>query len=285
MGGAQAAAVNDASALVANPAALRRLLRPSASLLHATYAETSFFDYAGFGRRVGRDGAFGAGAQFLSQGDVEQIDVNGNTTGNLTPNDLALSLGYAREVSGVCLGVGGKYIRSKLVDTASAFALDAGILSPLYSRGRLRWAAVLSNLGPSLTYGSKSQSLPTQIRGGAAFAASPRWDLALDAVFPNAGDSYFAMGAEYHLPFEGPMKVSLRGGYNNQSEGQDTLSGFSGGLGFAGKSFGLDYALVTQGDLGLSHRFSLNFRFGPETKLPIPKTFPSRLPAEPPANP
>ncbi len=112
MGGAQVAAVDDASALAANPAALRRLVRPSATLFHSTYVDSSFYDFAGFGRRVGRAGAFGVGAQFLSQGNIDQIDENGTPTGSFSPNDLAVSAGYAQEFSGFNFGVGGKYIRS-----------------------------------------------------------------------------------------------------------------------------------------------------------------------------
>jgi hypothetical protein len=312
MGGAQSALVNDATALVANPAALRDLRRPSASLFHATYVDSSFYDFLGFGRRVGRAGAFGVGAQFLSQGDIEKIDVDGNTTGNLTPNDLALSLGYAHDFSDFIFGVGGKYIQSKLVDSASAFAFDAGILSPSFMDNKLRLAATLSNVGPPIKYQSESQPLPTRARGGATFSPTPQWTWAADAVFPNAGDTFGAVGVEYHLPLDGPLKVDLRGGYNTQSKDLESMSGFSGGIGFNGTNgplkvdlrggyntqskdlesmsgfsggigfngtnFGVDYALVTLGELGLSHRFSLNFRFGQETKPPTPKKFPLRLP-------
>lgn len=278
MGGAQSALVNDATALVANPAALRDLRRPSASLFHATYVDSSFYDFLGFGRRVGRAGAFGVGAQFLSQGDIEKIDVDGNTTGNLTPSDLALSLGYAHDFSDFIFGVGGKYIQSKLVDSASAFAFDAGILSPSFMDNKLRLAATLSNVGPPIKYQSESQALPTRARGGATFSPTPQWTWAADAVFPNAGDTFGAVGVEYHLPLDGPLKVDLRGGYNTQSKDLESMSGFSGGIGFNGANFGVDYALVTLGELGLSHRFSLNFRFGQETKPPTPKKFPLRLP-------
>jgi hypothetical protein len=278
MGGAQAAVVDDATAITANPAALRRLLRPTVSMFHASYIGSSFFDFVGFGRRVGRAGAFGVGAQFLSQGSIERIDEEGNTTGNFAPNDAALSFGYAGDLGGAHFGVGGKFIRSTLVDTASSFAFDAGFLSPSWVDDRLRLAAVVSNFGPEIKYTSKSESLPTEARAGVVFEANPRWDLAGDYILPVAGNSFAAVGVEYHVPLEGPLAVNLRGGYNTQSKEMDSLSGFSGGIGFGHNNFDVDYALVTLGDLGLSHRFSLTFRFGPETKPPVPKKFPRQLP-------
>lgn len=278
MGGAQAALVNDVSALVVNPAGLRHLVRPSVALFHASYIDSSFYDFAGFGRRFGKAGAFGVGAQFLSQGSSEQTDVNGNTTGSLTPSDMALSVGYAQEFSGFILGAAGKYIQSKLVDTASDVALDAGVLSPPLLDNQVRLAASVSNVGPPIKYQSVSQDLPTQACVGASFSPTPQWTLAGDAVFPNAGDTYGALGVEYHVPIDGPFAVALRGGYNTQTKDLESTSGYSGGIGFNAPNFGLDYALVTLGELGLSHRFSLNFRFGQETKPPIPKKFPLHLP-------
>ncbi|MBK8576292.1 MAG: PorV/PorQ family protein [Elusimicrobia bacterium] len=278
MGGAQSAAVNDASALVANPAALRELVRPSASLFHASYVDSGFYDFAGFGRRVGRAGAYGVGAQFFSQGTSERTDVDGNTTGNLTPSDFALSVGYAHDFLDFVLGVGGKYIQSKLANSASDVAMDAGILSPLFMENKWRFAATVSNVGPPIQYDSQSQPLPTRARIGATFSPTSRWIWAADAVIPNAGDTFGALGVEYHLPMEGLLKVDVRGGYNTQSKDLESMSGYSGGIGFTGPHFGVDYALVTLGELGLSHRFSLNFCFGQETKPPPPKKFPLRLP-------
>jgi hypothetical protein len=264
MAGAHVAVVNDATALVANPAGLRELVRPSVSLFHASYVDSSFYDFAAFGRRVGRAGAYALGGQFLSQGTSERTDVEGNTTGSLTPRDIALSAGYAHGFSDFVLGVGGKYIHSTLVNSASGVALDAGIFTPLSVLGKeVRFAATVSNVGPPLKYESTSHPLPTRARIGGAFSPTPRWTWAADAVFPNAADSFGALGIEYHFPLDGALKVELRGGYNTQSKDLESMSGVSGGIGFNGLNFGVDYALVTLGELGLSHRFSLNFRFGP----------------------
>ena len=218
------------------------------------------------------------GAQFLSQGEIEKIDADGHTTGNLTPNDVALSLGYARDFSDFIFGVGGKYIQSKLVDSTSGLAFDAGILIAPPIDKELRFAATVSNVRPPIKYQSESQALPTLSRVGAMFSPTPHWTWAADAVFPNAGDTFAALGIEYHIPLDGPLKVDLRGGYNTQSKDLESMSGLSGGIGFNANNFGVDYALVTLGELGLSHRFSLNFRFGRETKPPVPKKFPLRLP-------
>ncbi len=160
------------------------------------------------------------------------------------------------------------------MNSASGAALDAGILSPAFVENRLRFGAAVSNAGPAIKYQSKSQALPTRLRAGVTFSPTPAWTWAGDAVFPNVGDMFGALGVEYHVPLDGPFKVDLRGGYNTQSKDLQSMSGFSGGIGFNTENFGLDYALSTLGELGLTHRFSLNFRFGPVTKPPTSTKIP-----------
>ena len=55
------------------------------------------------------------------------------------------------------------------------------------------------------------------------------------------------------------MRVGYRYAFNNADLGG--LSNFGAGLGLRFNLMSLDYAFVPLGDLGMTHRISLNFRF------------------------
>lgn len=261
LGGAWGALVNDPSALFLNPAALQRVTGKSAIFSHATHINSSYFDFAGYAQPLGNDSALGVGIQYFSIGSVDQTDNLGNNTGTLSPADIALGVGYARNVKGISLGLTGKYIRSELDDAASAFALDLGFVSPLlFAEKRLRFAASATNLGSGITYSQEKQALPTRYRAGGAYRIRRRWDAAMDLVVPKNGDAFLALGSEFFPRVAGDWAPVLRVGYNNEAQHVDGTAGWAGGFGlFIGK-IRVEYALVSMGDLGLGHRLSLSYR-------------------------
>jgi hypothetical protein len=77
----------------------------------------------------------------------------------------------------------------------------------------------------------------------------------LDYTSPKDDSSYLSGGLEYWVvPF-----LALRTGYvDNKNEG----SGIRAGIGLRIKGISFDYAYAGQGELGMSHRYELSFRFG-----------------------
>ena len=67
-------------------------------------------------------------------------------------------------------------------------------------------------------------------------------------------------GAEYARRM-GQVDAAVRLGYNSDVKGLDSISGFSAGFGITYKKYTLDYAIAPYGDLGLTHRISLAYRF------------------------
>ena len=77
------------------------------------------------------------------------------------------------------------------------------------------------------------------------------------------GRPYATVGFEFNVKFaDGHSRGSIRAGYNmNRASDLDALAGLSAGAGLDLRSFRLDYAWVPFGELGLTNRVSLGFRF------------------------
>lgn len=267
LGEAYSAVADDASALYWNPAALTRVEKRSATLMHASYFGESALEYGSYAQRLGDWGAFGLGFQYLSAGKITGTDETALDTGaSFSPNDMAVTAGYAyrfREgaLAGLAVGGAGKFIRSTIIDSASTFGGDVGVLSPeLFSRGRL--SLVLANLGQGLRFGETREPLPLLLRVGAAARVLPRWGVSIEGVQPRAEGAYAGAGTEYVFSQGEGWSLAGRLGFNSRSLGaSDGASGFAGGVGIGYRPVSLDYAFVPFGAVGSAHRVSLTFAF------------------------
>jgi hypothetical protein len=264
LGEAYSAWANDATALYWNPAGLNRIEKRSVAFMHATYLNSSSFDYLAYGQKLG-NGTLGAGLQYFSAGDIDKRNTNNVKIGTFGPNDLAVSLGYARSVGdllpGYTWGASVKYIRSTLVDSASTFALDLGALSPAYFDNRATFAITLSNLGSGLKYTTESDDLPRQVRVGNVTKILDHWSAGVDVVVPQEGDTFVALGTEYDLPLGQTMSVALRTGYNTQRQDVEGFTGFTFGTGLVFQGWAVDYGFIPYGNIDNTHRISLSYKF------------------------
>ena len=266
LGEAYSAVADDASALYWNPAGLARLPRGggSLSLMHAPYVDSSYFDYAAAAQRVGPGTAVGAGMQYLNAGSIPETDPAGNAIGSFTPYETAATVGFAQGGRAGSLGVAGKWIQSKILDTAQTVAADVGYLTPALGGGRFRLAVVAQNLGGRMRFESEEEDLPLALRFGSAFHLTDHWDFSADLAFPRNNGPDLGVGTEARVPFAAGDFFAGRLGYNSRTAG--ALPGFTGlavGAGFSFSRVALDYAFLPMGDLGQTHRISLTLRWGP----------------------
>lgn len=256
MGGAYSSVADEASALYWNPAAMTQVQNRSATLMHAAYIASSFYDYGSYVQNTQKYGAFGVGLQYFSFGSVNETDANFNPIGTVTPYDLAASVGYAYKFEdGFALGLAGKYIQSKLADTAHTEAADFGILSPRFIDDRLRLAVMAQNVGGTLKYDQVKESLPMAFKAGASFRILPNWLAAVDAAAPKGGSPYVNAGTEYILAAGDSWHFAGRAGFSSQDDSPSV------GIGVECKGMSVDYAFVPYDDLGDVHRISLTFNF------------------------
>jgi hypothetical protein len=262
LGRAGTALAKDASVLLMNPAGMAGLAGPVVAGTHGSYIDGSSVDQVNFVQPRGRWGAWGVGVQYFSAGSIHGVDENLIPTQELTPNDLALTAGYARRVWGAKAGGAVKYVRSTLLDTASTVSLDVGVETrPLWNK-RMKFALVGHNLIGSLKYETESEDLPRRITAGAGYAVTANWSAALDVSFPTGEDAVYGLGTEYRLNVRDPWGVALRGGYSRQMKDVEEASGFTMGLGVRRGALTVDYAFLPFGDLGNTHWFTLGWKLG-----------------------
>ena len=261
MGESQVAATDDLYASYWNPAGLAKLQEPQLALMHNEWFAGINHEFVGVALPLGNIGTLGASASFLSFGELQGRDREGNETTVFRPYDLAVIFSYARSFSSaIALGANAKFLREEIADaTGTGIAFDLGGLYT-FSDIPLSLGFNAQHLGPRVTFIEEAFGLPVTFRLGAAYRL---WDEALvlttDVIRPADNDISLAVGAGYTI---GNI-LQLRSGYNYKIGGNDlgAVSGLRGGFGLKVLRFQVDYALVPFGVLGLTHRFSLVANF------------------------
>lgn len=267
MGEAYSAVADGSDAIYWNPSGLGRIEGKALSVMHAVYFQDSFYDFASYAQKMGSIGTLGVGIQFLSANSIDETDEFGANVGTFKPNDLAISVGWAREVQDIfgdttiLLGVAGKFIRSRIIESATAGAFDFGFsLSPME---KLRLSAGVQNIGPRLKFKDQGDNLPLNVRIGSSYELYEFLLLALDANFPRDNDPNAAFGVEYKRQILERTSIAGRVGYNSRTttDIKKGISSVSAGVGFIWSSYGIDFAWVPFGNLGNTYRVSLSAKF------------------------
>jgi len=262
MGDAYVSVVDDSTAIYWNPAGLAQIDAKggSATLMHAVWFDDIFYDWASYALPIEHLGVIGIGVQYLSYGTIQQTDYTSYNIGTFSPNDLCVSVGYARSINGLNIGGNLKYISSTIVNTATAYAADFGVMKK-FMNNQLSLAFAVQNMGTPLTYVSDKEPLPFNVKAGGSFKIESNWVIAADANVPIDGPLYYALGTEYVQKLGGKLEVSVRGGYNTINIQTGGLNGMTVGLGIKYLDYSIDYAFVPYGDLGNTSKISLSIAF------------------------
>ena len=166
--------------------------------------------------------------------------------------DWAVSSGYGKSYGLISLGIAGKYIREEIDDyKAQSLAIDLGALLDFGSKNvPLSLGFAVQNLGTRAKFQSSYEELPVNIKTGLSYRFSSGL-LVVDANLPKNGSATVHAGGEY-VAFE---KLALRLGYNGRGE---PGSGLTAGGGVKINRFSVDYAFISFGTLGDSHKISLS---------------------------
>ena len=150
MGETGTATADDVNALYWNPANLSLVKQGSLSLMQNAYAESISYQYAAYAHPTPEWGTFGGAFQRLSAGDILQTDEAGRELGDFSPRDLAMSFGWGRSLTEPWhVGASVKFIQSKIINSASTFALDMGAA---YRKEKLTVGTSLRNIGGRMKF-------------------------------------------------------------------------------------------------------------------------------------
>jgi len=271
MGQAFTSVPNDVQGLVYNPASLATMAASQLSFQHLTYVQDVDQEAIAFGH-AGRDEemSWGLSSNYLSVGNITRTvstppsSGDGFTeAGSFSTYDMALGLSAAAPVAeDIKAGGTVKFLRESLADaSASAGAVDGGILYRVSDEHSWNLGAAIQNVGFASRFADAAVKLPAAFRAGTSGQPFAQWLLCADYVkrVDTKGEADF--GAEVT-----PRRfISLRLGYRYAMTSPDMggLSNFSAGVGLRVKQISFDYAFIPLGDLGTTHRISVNYRFLP----------------------
>jgi len=283
MGSAVRAAVDDATAIYWNPAGLAGLRYRHATMTHAASYQSTFTDFIAYAqpvespfvRQTGRErdlrpdqlGTLAIAVLYQNSGGISEVDNTGLPTGDrITPQDMAVFIGWGATVSrGLDVGLGLKYVTSKIKTSAQTGAADLGVRWRTWLPGDFPYAVSLSaqNLGGRLKFREYGDPLPMIVTVGQALRISKGLVVTLDLNAPRDRSLYPAFGLEWRVPMQKGLSAALRTGYDRRLTGGDSggVTGISFGAGLGVQRFGFDYGWSPAGDLGSSHKLTLSYRF------------------------
>ncbi len=255
LGEAFSAMSNDISGLTYNPGSLATLENSHASFMYQQGIAEDSFGQLMLGA-PSKNGGLGLSIGYYNAGDITLFDGTTEKTVN-AKTDLTATLGLARNVGDMSIGIAGKYISSQLIEAnkATAMAIDAGLQMALSSS--VRFGAAVQNIGSKLKYVEESYELPQIARAGMAFSLFQKsypTTLAVEAPY-YINDSELRMGLGIET-IAGPL--AFRAGYRMG----DSSAEMTFGAGFMLGSVNLDYAYGLVQDFEASHRVSVGMRFG-----------------------
>ena len=199
--------------------------------------------------------ALDGGAAVLSR-DAQSLFTSGSTGSS----EVAVSVGYAREVKGIRAGITGKLVDQRLGRHHDATAaVDLGVAA---TAGPARLGLAVQNLGPGLTLGETDVPLPARVTVGAATQALPvgPLDLGWSAAVSREADGTVIPGAGMEVAYW-PVRgrtFTARVGVRRAPVGFGhplTLGGA-----FNGDRLALDYAYQRYDDGEGAHRFGVSWR-------------------------
>lgn len=272
MGEAFIAKADDLNATAWNPAGLGQVAGISAGFMHNIYLEDTSLEYLAYAQNLFDGAGIGVNVMLLNYGEFTKYGIDSNNLpveqGTFTPMSFAVTAGYGQKVMSALYVGGALKVYGLNIDTESytAFAVDLGAIYKIEAVKGLSTALTVQNLGSAVA----DSSLPMLAKAGVAYdlpvnmTPKDKWSVLLDVNLPFGDMAYTSanIGTEYWYN----DIVAIRAGYKIKDSGDlEGLTGLTAGAG--GKLninnviLNIDYALLTFGDLGMTHQIAFGVGF------------------------
>jgi len=243
------AALPDAEAASANPAALRADGRRTFAFTHAAWIQSIRHDYLA-ALFAGERSIWAFTAQLSQADDLERrTGPTAAPLGRFGVYDGAVGLSYARAwTARLRLGATVRLIRQAIATrTATGGAFDLGALRSIGDHLHLGFA--VRNLGGMSGLGESATSLPRSGRLGLSYTGLPHLLVSGEIQRARGSSTSLHLGAEWTAT----RRLTLRAGYQTTDSRH-----LSAGLGLKSERWSVDYAFVPfDSGLGEAHRLSL----------------------------
>lgn len=259
LGGEVLTLVDDVNQPVWNPATINVNIDNKVSLNYSSYLAGINIGSLSYAKLISRRfGTIHGSISYLNYGTLIGADEQGNETGNFSANDIAVSIGYARNLpwTNVFFGANVKLINSQIDNfTSSGVAADFAVL--YYSPYKpYSFTVVARNVGTQLkSFNGTKEKLPFKVAVGASYRLEHvplKWYLTLDNL----------QHWDVSVPNPSEQTTDLEGNVTKQE------------IGFIGNAF---RHFVIGGELfpesAVNLRFGYNFRRAAELKLQNVRTF------------
>jgi hypothetical protein len=216
-------------------------------------------------------GALGLGMVFLSYGQSEGTDNNGNPTGVFSSYEFSPALyGGTRILPDLAVGASVKWVRVHLAPEANrgvgtTFGLDLGALYRIPA-ARLSFGANIQNLGPSIVFVDERQANPIgrNVKVGFAWEAVHEQQVAVTVV----GDFNQSLVTNEFRTYNPGIEVAYAGQLAGRvgwvEDHLGSIGGLTWGIGVNWKSLNLDFGSIPQAkdaDLPNVNKITLGYRF------------------------
>ncbi len=262
---AYVALADDASGIVYNPAGMSQMLHGEVQATHTEWFRGLRFENINSVFSLGDGGMVGLTLNFLAIPTLVRTEQIANTPdpslnfrelGNFTPFDFQLGFAYSRPIMKNILGGVNLKVLAQNIDDRNTFGLglDLGGIWQTPLRG-LNVGMTFQNLGTPIKLKREAFDLPWQLRVGAAYKMyQDKLTFLIEADMPSDNALVVAGGVEYLIS----DKFAPRLGYRMNS----IFNPWTAGLGMRFNQVGIDLSIVPFGELGMTYRGSVSYRFG-----------------------
>jgi hypothetical protein len=248
LGAAYVGLSDDFTAVYWNPSGLNDISGIQFYVSHHEWFLDIRDEYFIFGM-PGLNGYFALGCVYSSIPGVEIWDENNEPHGTQNLWSGILSLSHGRRIGEkIAIGIGLKTVYENLYEESMHdYSLDFG--AKVYASDKILLGAALRNM-------SYTWNVPSDIKCGCCYLGVKKIRTLLDVTLPSDNIPSVHAGVEYALHEYLSIRTGWRSGPYDLSK-LGWYSGLTAGFGITYGVFKLDYAFVSYGKLGVTHRIAV----------------------------